>query len=123
MTPSPRIDFFSKKECAGRTRLMRQEYKPKRLAKIPKLFFKDYLIKQAHPEPHTRTLNVLVMLFHDGIARLLPLYGCRRFGRDVIDNAVDPLDLVYDAVADLGQEIIWEMEPVCCHGIGGNHGT
>ena len=41
-----RIDFFSKKECAGRTRLIRQEYKPKRLAKIPKLFFKDYLVTQ-----------------------------------------------------------------------------
>ena len=63
------------------------------------------------------------MLFHYGIARLFPLDGCRRFGRDVIDNAVDPLDLVYDAVADLGQEIIWEMEPVCRHSVGGNHGT
>ena len=38
-----RIDFFSKKECTGRTRLMRQEYRPKRRAKITKLFFKDYL--------------------------------------------------------------------------------
>ena len=28
-----RIDFFSKKECTGCTRLMRQEYRPKRRAK------------------------------------------------------------------------------------------
>ena len=34
-----RINFFSKKECTGRTRLMRQEYRPKRRAKITKLFF------------------------------------------------------------------------------------
>ena len=33
---------FSKKECTGRTRLMRQKFRPKRLAKITKLFFKDY---------------------------------------------------------------------------------
>ena len=97
---------------------------PHRFAKCkPLYFFEGYLIQQAHPAPYIRTSDVLVLLFHDGIARLLPLYGCRRFGRDVIDNAVDTLDLVYDAVADLGQEIIWEMEPVCCHGIGGNHGT
>ena len=34
-----RIDSFSKMECTGRTRLMRQKYRPKRRAKITKLFF------------------------------------------------------------------------------------
>lgn len=57
------------------------------------------------------------------IKALLPLDRCRRFGGDVVHHAVDPFDLVDDVVADLGEEVVREMEPVGGHGIGGDNGA
>ena len=57
------------------------------------------------------------------IKALLPLDRCRRFGGDVVHYAVDPFDLVDDVVADLGEEVIREMEPVGGHGVGGDNGA
>ena len=57
------------------------------------------------------------------IKALLPLDRCRRFGGDVVHHAVDPFDLVDDVVADLGEEVIREMEPVGGHGVGGDNGA
>ena len=45
------------------------------------------------------------VLFHNGNP-LLPLDGCGRFGGDVVDYAVDPLDLVDDVVRHVGQELV-----------------
>ena len=47
----------------------------------------------------------------------LPLNGAGRFGADVIDNSINPLHLIDDTVGDLAEQVIWQMGPVCRHGI------
>ncbi len=39
-----RIDFFLKKECTGRTRLMRKGIQTEKTSEYYQVFFKDYLI-------------------------------------------------------------------------------
>ena len=46
-----RIDFFSKKECTGCTRLMRQEYRPKRRAE----YFNDLICEINNCELYLQT--------------------------------------------------------------------
>ena len=54
---------------------------------------------------------------------LLPLDGCGRFGGDVVDYAVDPLDLVDDVVRHVGQELVGQVHPVGRHAVRGGHGA
>src|SRR4051794_41171465 len=46
---------------------------------------------------------------------LFPLDRARRLGGDVVDDAVDAVDLVDDAVADPGQHIVRQPRPVGRH--------
>ena len=56
------------------------------------------------------------------VRQLFPLDGCRGFGGDVVDDAVDAADLVDDLVGDVPQEVIGEGEPVGGHAVGRNDG-
>ena len=54
---------------------------------------------------------------------LLPL-NCRRGLRsNIIADPVDPRNLVDNADRDLIQHVIGDASPVCCHKVGGGHGT
>src|SRR5205807_10662774 len=48
---------------------------------------------------------------------LLPFDGAGRLAGDVVDNPVDALDLVHDAVRYPAQDLVWEPSPVRRHGI------
>ena len=48
---------------------------------------------------------------------LFPLNGAGRFGGDVVDHAVDALDLVDDAVGDGAEQIAGQVAPVGGHGV------
>ena len=53
----------------------------------------------------------------------LPLYSCWWLGGDVVTDAVDALDLTDDAVGDIGEEVVGQVCPVGCHGVGGGDGA
>ena len=53
---------------------------------------------------------------------LLPLDGRGRFGRHVVADAVDALDLVDDAGGDLVQHLVGDTGPVSSHEIAGGDG-
>ena len=53
----------------------------------------------------------------DYFSSLLPLYRGRRFAGDIIDHAVDSLNLVHDAVGDFCQQVIWQACPIGGHKI------
>ena len=52
-----------------------------------------------------------------------PLHRCRRFGGDVVDNAVDMLHLADDAAGDLVQQLIGQTGPGGGHKVLRLHGT
>ncbi len=54
---------------------------------------------------------------------LLPLDGCRGFGADVVQHAVDAFYFVEDAVGGFAQEVVGELYPVCGHGVFGDDGA
>ena len=54
---------------------------------------------------------------------LFPLDCCRRFGGDVVDNAVDAANFVDDLIGGLGKEFVGEMHPVGGHAVGGDYGA
>ena len=49
---------------------------------------------------------------------LFPLDGSRRLGGDVVDAAVDALDLVDNAVGNSGKKVVGESVPIGSHVIG-----
>ena len=59
--------------------------------------------------------------------KLFPLDGAGGFGADIVDHAVDSVDLVDDAVGELSEQFVRQVRPVCGHTIGagnranGNH--
>ena len=55
-----------------------------------------------------------------GFCQLFPLHRCGGFGGDVVEDAVDALDLVYDAVGDLVQHLKGDAGPVGGHKVAGN---
>src|SRR3712207_725379 len=55
------------------------------------------------------------------VHRLFPLYGRRRFGGDVVANAVHTLHLINNVIAYLGHEVIRQMSPVGRHGVLTRH--
>ena len=52
---------------------------------------------------------------------LFPLDGSRRLGGDVVDAAVDALDLVDNAVGNSGKKVVGESVPIGSHVVGGLH--
>src|SRR5690606_31609372 len=56
-------------------------------------------------------------------ARSFPLDSSGRFAGDVIDYAVNALDLVDNAVRHTGKETVVKMIIVRCHSIHGRHRT
>src|SRR5665647_786920 len=62
---------------------------------------------------------------HSGTSFSLPLYRAGRLGADVVDDAVDTLDLVDDAARDLLEDLVGKPHPVGRHAVGacdGPHG-
>lgn len=57
------------------------------------------------------------------ILNLFPLNRSGGFGGDVVDDAVDAVDLVGDAVGDGCEDIIRNSCPVCGHEVIGCDGT
>src|SRR6476659_7028295 len=55
--------------------------------------------------------------------RSLPLDRRRRLAGDVVDDAVDPGDLVDDAVGDAAEELVGERAPVGGHEVVGVDGA
>src|SRR6516164_5318317 len=52
-----------------------------------------------------------------------PFNGSGRFGSDVVDHAVDALDLVDDTVGDSLQQVVREVHPVGGHAVLRVHGA
>jgi hypothetical protein len=48
---------------------------------------------------------------------LLPFYGRRGLGGNIVDNAVDAVYLVNDAVGDTRQQVVGQTRPVGGHGV------
>lgn len=57
------------------------------------------------------------------VFNLFPLDGSRRLGGDVVDDTVDVIDFVDDAVRDTLQHIPWDACPVGCHTVNGGNGA
>src|SRR5690606_36513884 len=53
----------------------------------------------------------------------LPLDRAGRLRREVVDHAVDPLDLVDDAGGDAGEEMRIERVDIGGHAVGAGHGA
>lgn len=54
---------------------------------------------------------------------LFPLNRAGRFGRDVVDDAIDAADLVDDACSGAAQDVPGELVEVGRHAVGGSDGA
>ena len=71
---------------------------------------------------HRVFLRTIILFNHSSLPSL-PLYRRRWLRRDVVADAVDALHLVDDVVRDLCQEVVGQVRPVGCHGIGAGDGS
>ena len=54
---------------------------------------------------------------------LFPLDCCRRFGGDIVHNAVNSLHFVHNGVGNFRKEFVRQANPIGAHRIGAFHGT
>ena len=66
-----------------------------------------------------QTLEKPVISGFSGPLKSFPFYCGGRFGRDIVNNAVDVRHLVDDADADSVQHLVWDAGPIRRHKITG----
>ena len=71
----------------------------------------------------TRTLRIQQIQRFLIVCHLFPLNRCRRFARDVVDDAVDVRYFVDDASADGLQHFPWKASEVTRHAVNTRYGT
>ena len=55
--------------------------------------------------------------------KLFPFDGAGGFGADIVDDPVDSMDLVDDAVGEFSQEFVGQVGPVGGHAVGAGDGA
>ena len=70
-----------------------------------------------------QSLKNTVISGFSGSLKSFPLYCGRGFGRDIVDDAVDALDLIDDAGRDSVQYVVGDSGPVGGHEVAGGDGT